>query len=155
MQVQSLGWEDPLEKWNGNPRQYSCLENSMDRERSLVGYSPWGHKELDTTEWLPYHHTWSIAFKNCELLLYPCNLYCTGTILQFLKWRKGKKKSHNKVKTSIKKKLIHGVALSLLLLEFIFRFLKDIIWTGKQQRLNIWIYICVYMYSSLPVCFRG
>ena len=21
-------------------------------ERSLVGYSPWGHKELDTTEWL-------------------------------------------------------------------------------------------------------
>ena len=22
-------------------------------ERSLVGYSPWGHKQLDTTEWLP------------------------------------------------------------------------------------------------------
>ena len=21
-------------------------------ERSLAGYSPWGHKELDTTEWL-------------------------------------------------------------------------------------------------------
>ena len=33
---------------NGNPLQYSCLEHSM--ERSLVGYSPWGHKELDTTE---------------------------------------------------------------------------------------------------------
>ena len=31
---------------NSNPLQYSCLENSMD----LVGYSPWGHKELDTTE---------------------------------------------------------------------------------------------------------
>ena len=31
---------------NGNPLQYSCLENSMDR--SLVGYSPWGRKELDT-----------------------------------------------------------------------------------------------------------
>ena len=27
--VQSLGWEDPLEK--GNPLQYSCLENPMDR----------------------------------------------------------------------------------------------------------------------------
>ena len=26
---QSLGWEDPLE--NGNPLQYSCLENPMDR----------------------------------------------------------------------------------------------------------------------------
>ena len=33
---------------NGNPLQYSCLENSMDR--SLVGYSLWGHKELDMTE---------------------------------------------------------------------------------------------------------
>ena len=28
--VQSLGWEDPLEK-NGNPRQYSCLKNSTGR----------------------------------------------------------------------------------------------------------------------------
>ena len=34
----------------GNPLQYSCLGNPMDRERSLVGYSPWGHKELDMTE---------------------------------------------------------------------------------------------------------
>ena len=30
--VQSLGWEDPLEKGNGNPLQYSCLENSMTEE---------------------------------------------------------------------------------------------------------------------------
>ena len=29
--VRSLGQEDPLEKENGNPLQYSCLENSMDR----------------------------------------------------------------------------------------------------------------------------
>ena len=27
----SLGLEDPLEKGNGNPLQYSCLENPMDR----------------------------------------------------------------------------------------------------------------------------
>ena len=34
---------------NGNPLQYSCLENPI--ERSTVGsYSPWGHKESDTTE---------------------------------------------------------------------------------------------------------
>ena len=31
-QIQSLGQEDPLEKGNGYPLQYSCLENSMDRE---------------------------------------------------------------------------------------------------------------------------
>ena len=30
--------------------QYSCLENSVDR--SLAGYSVWGHKELDSTGWL-------------------------------------------------------------------------------------------------------
>ena len=29
--VQSLGWEDPLEKGMTYPFQYSCLENSMDR----------------------------------------------------------------------------------------------------------------------------
>ena len=30
-QVQSLGWEDSLEKGNGNPLQYSCPGNPMDR----------------------------------------------------------------------------------------------------------------------------
>ena len=34
---------------HGNPLQYSCLENPHG-QRSLVGYSPWGCKESDTTE---------------------------------------------------------------------------------------------------------
>ena len=34
---------------HGNPLQNSCLENPH-RERSLVGYSPRGRKELDATE---------------------------------------------------------------------------------------------------------
>ena len=29
--VRSLGWEDSLGEGNGNPLQYSCLENPMDR----------------------------------------------------------------------------------------------------------------------------
>ena len=29
--IRFLDWEDPLEKGNGYPLQYSCLENSMDR----------------------------------------------------------------------------------------------------------------------------
>ena len=45
--VQSLGWEDPLEE--GTPLQYSWLENPHE-QRSLVGYSLWGHKESDATE---------------------------------------------------------------------------------------------------------
>ena len=36
-------------KGNGNPLQYSCLENPHGW-RSMVGYSPWGHKESDTTD---------------------------------------------------------------------------------------------------------
>ena len=32
-----------------NPLQYSCLENPMDRG-AWRAYSPWGHKESDTTE---------------------------------------------------------------------------------------------------------
>ena len=36
---------------NGNPLKYSYLEKSHG-QRSLVGYSPWGCKELDMTEHL-------------------------------------------------------------------------------------------------------
>ena len=32
IQVQSLGREDPPGEGNGNPLQYSCLENPMDGE---------------------------------------------------------------------------------------------------------------------------
>ena len=35
---------------NGNPLQYSYLENYKNGQWSLVGYSPWGHKELDMTK---------------------------------------------------------------------------------------------------------
>ena len=43
--VWSLDWEDPLEKGNGNPLQYSCLENPTDRDLQAIvdGIS----KELD------------------------------------------------------------------------------------------------------------
>ena len=51
-QVRSLGWEDFPGEWNGNPFQYSCLENSMDRNQA--SYSWWGHKESDTTELLTH-----------------------------------------------------------------------------------------------------
>ena len=46
---------------HGNPLQYFCRENPHG-QRSLVGYSPWGHKEFDTTKWLslsPKYTIWS------------------------------------------------------------------------------------------------
>ena len=45
--VLSLHWEDPLEK--GMATHSSILENPHG-QRSLVGYSLYGRKELDTTE---------------------------------------------------------------------------------------------------------
>ena len=41
-------------EFNGNPLQYSCLENPMDR-----GCSPWGREESDTTERLHFHFSFS------------------------------------------------------------------------------------------------
>ena len=35
---------------NGNPLQYSYLKKKSHGQRSLVGYGPWDHRELDTTE---------------------------------------------------------------------------------------------------------
>ena len=55
-QVRPLGWEDPLEK------EMACipvlLPGKSHGRRSMVGYSPWGRKESDTTEWL--HFTWNL-----------------------------------------------------------------------------------------------
>ena len=44
------------EEENGYPLQYSSLENPHG-QRILVGFSPWGHKELDMTEQLSTHST--------------------------------------------------------------------------------------------------
>ena len=41
---------------HGNPCQYCCLENPHG-QRSLAGYSPRGHKDLDMTERLSMTHS--------------------------------------------------------------------------------------------------
>ena len=51
-EIQQDNWhceQDQQERGHDNPLQYSCLENSHG-QRSLVGYSPWGHKESDRIE---------------------------------------------------------------------------------------------------------
>ena len=53
--VRSLGWVGKIpwrRKWQPTP---VLLPGESHGGRSLVGYSPWGHKELDTTELL---HSW-------------------------------------------------------------------------------------------------
>ena len=44
--VQSLSWEGPLE-WLPT---LVFLPEEFHGQKSLVGYSPWGHKESDTTD---------------------------------------------------------------------------------------------------------
>ena len=53
--VLSLGWEDPWRReWKPTP---IFLPGEFHGQRSLVGYSPRGHKELDPTEQLA-HTRW-------------------------------------------------------------------------------------------------
>ena len=58
---------------NGNPFQYSCLENPH-RQRSLAGYSPWGCRESDMTEATQIR---SVA-QSCPTLCDPMNRSTPG-----------------------------------------------------------------------------
>ena len=60
-QVQSLGWEDPLEK---EMAILVFLPGESHGQRSLVGYSPWGHKESDLTERLTLSGDGGDSFTN-------------------------------------------------------------------------------------------
>ena len=46
--------------------------------RSLVGYSPWGHKESDTTEQLHFHFQFSSVAQLCPTLCDPMNRSTPG-----------------------------------------------------------------------------
>ena len=48
---------------NGNPLQYSCLENPINRG-AWEGYNLWGHSQTRLSEYLSicvYIYTWNIA----------------------------------------------------------------------------------------------
>ena len=47
-EVQSLGWKDPLVE-DRQPTPV-FVPGESHGQKSLVGYSPWAHKELDMTE---------------------------------------------------------------------------------------------------------
>jgi len=65
--VRSLGWEDPLSrKWHPTP---VFLPVKSLGQRSLAGYSPRGHKELDTTERLNIYYILQAMLLKVEWLL--------------------------------------------------------------------------------------
>ena len=47
--VRKISWR---RKWHSTP---VFLPGKFCSQRSLMGYSPWGHKESDTAEWLSMH----------------------------------------------------------------------------------------------------
>jgi len=55
MRVQSLGQEDLLEE--GMTATPVLLPGESNGQRSLVGYSPWGHQESVMTEMTAPRHT--------------------------------------------------------------------------------------------------
>ena len=126
---------------NGNPLQYSCLENPMTEEpgglqsmgsqrvrydwemgthsntlawripwqRSLAGYSPWGHKEWDVTEWLTHTDKFARSF------LARTSIYCLKLSLRINEaWRAA----------------IHGVAKSRTQLSD----WSDLIWSEGSMK---------------------
>ena len=59
---------------NGNPLQYSCLVLSMDRG---AHYSPWGHKDQDTAEWLSTTlHAHMHTHTHTHILFLCAHIYC-------------------------------------------------------------------------------
>ena len=56
IQVQSLGWDDPLKEEMATHSSILAWIIPW-TERSLVGYSPWGRKESDVTE---HAHVWFV-----------------------------------------------------------------------------------------------
>ena len=75
---------------NGYPLQCSCLDRGFCGQRSLVGCSPWDHKESDTTEWLTLSLFINVGdayfgYKNVDFMHWiKCKLWSRSL---FLKWK--------------------------------------------------------------------
>ena len=70
----------------GNPLQYSCLENSMDRGpwQAVVHVGTWSRKESNMTEYIHPHtpHT-----SHSILLFWMPNNFCLYSRLSYLHWK--------------------------------------------------------------------
>ena len=75
--VQSLGREDPLEE--GMATHPSILPGESHGQRNLVGYSPWGCKELDATE---HTHTY-LSEDNADILCFTFIIF-KGDLMSFM-----------------------------------------------------------------------
>ena len=91
-QVQSLGQEDPMKiSWRREWQPtLDALPGESHAQRSLVGYSPWGHKELERTEQLS--HLWLKRLSTCMLVSaiesYICKIHMQENKIILIKIKK-------------------------------------------------------------------
>ena len=82
-QVRFLDSEDPLEKEMATDSISSAWKilRMEDGWRNLVGYSPWGRQESDTTERLHFlSFLIGIITKSCPTLLTPWTIACQASL---------------------------------------------------------------------------
>ena len=103
---------------NGNPLQYPCLENSMDK-RSLTGSSSWCCRELDTTKHTHTHTPFRWENWSSEK---------QGDLFNIAKWGRAKL----------------GLAPKILDSEFIYCFLYSIaeVFGGRNDCIPLSQFIC-------------
>ena len=137
------GWGRSPGEGNGNPLQYSCLVKSHG-ERSLVGYSPWGHKSQAQLN----DYTNNNANGNPTLHNYENLRYLEINPTRLLDIVKGHKKDLNKWRLIIYSQIIRQIMRVLHLPKFKFsaaetkfwivlvwldRWLFPLIWTSESQ----------------------
>ena len=87
--VRSLSWEDPLRR--GRLPTPVFLPGEFHGQRRLSGYTSWGHKELDMTEWQTHIHTYTkqvvcvcvfLVTQSCPNLSNPMDCSPSGSSVQ-------------------------------------------------------------------------
>ena len=77
LSVQSLGWEGSLEEENGKPIPV-FLPKEFHGQKTLVGYSPWGCRESDTTEWLMQAPRVWLSIFDAARGIFSCGMWTLG-----------------------------------------------------------------------------
>ena len=69
------GWQDEMVGWYQNGHEFEQTQRDSEGQGSLVCFSPWGHKEFNTAEWLNNNECTSVMLK-CSVMFQIAGLWC-------------------------------------------------------------------------------